>query len=119
MDEKLKKKYLDTLTKAKQEDSGCSQQYIDHLQAIVDEKEPIFISHQRHNWDRIDQMSIMSRSKNKSLLDTCEHHDFSEQMDILNSMSLFAADWKCTCCGGRVTNNEKYWYEEGLKHGGK
>jgi hypothetical protein len=49
-------------------------------------------------------------------LNGCKLHNFS--IDVTPERN-YSKRYRCLNCGGTVDNSAKYWYEKGLKHGGR
>lgn len=50
---------------------------------------------------------------NAEALARCKRHAFSRD---LSPGLTFGKRWQCTRCGGEVNSNEKFWYENGIRH---
>jgi hypothetical protein len=54
--------------------------------------------------------------ENSKKLEACPKHDFSIDLE---PNKKFNKKYQCTCCGGTVYDQAKYWYEKGFGHGSK
>ncbi|MCK2000799.1 hypothetical protein MZM54_05275 [[Brevibacterium] frigoritolerans] len=119
----LKERYENMLKEAKSPGSGCSKDYIQHLQKILDGKADIFKYHKYSpfdsDWEKERREKMQRTEENLKRLNGCSRHDFkrkTEEEGFTFITFIDSKEWECSKCKGTVTSIEKEWYEKGVEN---